>query len=305
MRFTSVPHGYRSDVIDRIGSGSVLTAFRLGMLSLLAAGSLNAQGPVTLRGRVVADTTQRPLADVDITILELNLGATSSKSGTFQISKVPRGEHKIRFRKIGYAMLDTTLTFTGDDSVVVALQRITELDSVKVLGDMRDPGMDDFERNRKMGLGHFYTRADIAKFEGLKTADFLIQTSGIVINRGTGGQAWVQGKGRSASIRGRGVTVNQEDAVAGAPPSGCYATVFLDNMRVYTPGRTNGPARTELGVTFNEGAMPLFDVNSIPPSAIEAVEFYAGAAQIPSKYMGLNTNCGVLVIHTRRPDKKP
>jgi hypothetical protein len=271
----------------------------------LYAATAGAQEKVTFAGRVVADTTHRPLADVDIVIPDLALGTTSGKDGSFRLAKVPSGAHGVRFRKIGYAMLDTTLRFDGKDSVTIALVRITELDSMKVLGDMRDPGMDDFERNRRMGLGHFYTRADIAKFDNLKTADFLVQTNGIVVNRGTGGEAWVQGKGRSASIRGKGVTVNQQDAIAGAPAAGCFATVYLDNMQVYNPGRTNGPVRKELGITFNEGAMPLFDVNSIPPSSIEAVEFYAGAAQIPSKYMGLNTNCGVLVIHTRRPDKKP
>ena len=270
-----------------------------------AAATAAGQDRVTLSGRVVADTAQRPLPDVDVMIPDLGVGTTTSKTGAFRLAKVPAGEHRVRFRKIGYAMLDTTLRFDGRDSVTITLVRITELDSVKVLGDMRDPGMEDFERNRQMGLGHFYTRADIAKFDNLKTADFLVQTSGIVVNRGTGGQAWVQGKGRSASIRGKGVTVNQEDAIAGAPTGGRFATVYLDNMQVYNPGRTNGPVRKELGVTFSEGAMPLFDVNSIPPSSIEAVEFYAGAAQIPSKYMGLNTNCGVLVIHTRRPDKKP
>ncbi len=62
----------------------------------------------------------------------------------------------------------------------------------------------------------------------------------------------------------------------------CYANVYLDRMLIY------------------DGRQPLPDVNSIVPDVLEAVEFYEGAAQIPAMYQRLNTNCGVLVLWTRR-----
>ena len=260
----------------------------------------------TIQGRVVA-TAGQPLADVEVSILDMGKTATSSKDGIFGFSKVPTGEHRLRFRRIGYAMRDTTWSFAGTDSLVVSMEPIAELDSVKIIGEQRDFGMEDFERNRRSGFGTFFTRADIAKFDGMRSGDMLEQTPGVVISRGSGGQAWIQGKGRSASILGGGIQVNQQDANAGALPTGCYATVYLDNARVYS--RTTmggGPLRPLPGkVSYNEAATPLFDINSIPPSSIEAIEIYSGAAQIPARYSGLNTQCGVMVIHTRRPDKKP
>jgi hypothetical protein len=52
---------------------------------------------------------------------------------------------------------------------------------------------------------------------------------------------------------------------------------------------------------MNQGsAAEPFDVNSIPPETIEAIEWYAGPAQTPSEYNNLNTACGVLVIWTHR-----
>jgi hypothetical protein len=33
---------------------------------------------------------------------------------------------------------------------------------------------------------------------------------------------------------------------------------------------------------------------------IEAIEYYAGASEIPAKYVRLNATCAVVVIHTRR-----
>jgi hypothetical protein len=44
----------------------------------------------------------------------------------------------------------------------------------------------------------------------------------------------------------------------------------------------------------------LFDINTIPVSSIEAIEFYATGAETPMKYASLNSECGVLVIHTVR-----
>jgi hypothetical protein len=35
-------------------------------------------------------------------------------------------------------------------------------------------------------------------------------------------------------------------------------------------------------------------------SSIEAIEFYATGAETPMKYASLNSECGVLVIHTLR-----
>jgi hypothetical protein len=49
---------------------------------------------------------------------------------------------------------------------------------------------------------------------------------------------------------------------------------------------------------------PLFDINSIPVASIEAIEYYATAAETPMKYATLNSECGVLVIHSLRYHSK-
>jgi hypothetical protein len=48
---------------------------------------------------------------------------------------------------------------------------------------------------------------------------------------------------------------------------------------------------------------PLFDTRRVSAEQIEAIEYYAGPAETPAKYSTLNTQCGVLVIHTRRASK--
>ena len=38
----------------------------------------------------------------------------------------------------------------------------------------------------------------------------------------------------------------------------------------------------------------------IPPERVEAMEFYAGAAETPMRYSRMGSNCGALVIWTRK-----
>ena len=63
----------------------------------------------------------------------------------------------------------------------------------------------------------------------------------------------------------------------------CLAAVYLDRVMMY--GRPGDPP---------------FDVNSIVPDDVEAIEYYSGPAVTPLEYSTLNSRCGVLVIWTRQ-----
>jgi len=67
-------------------------------------------------------------------------------------------------------------------------------------------------------------------------------------------------------------------------PIGCYAQVYVDDVLM------NG---------VKEPTEP-FDISSIAPEQVGAVEFYAGPGQTPLKYGRMASNCGVLVIWRRR-----
>jgi len=43
-----------------------------------------------------------------------------------------------------------------------------------------------------------------------------------------------------------------------------------------------------------------WDINQIPPDQVEAIEYYASAAQTPMRYSRMASSCGVVVIWTRR-----
>jgi hypothetical protein len=105
-----------------------------------------------------------------------------------------------------------------------------------------------------------------------------------VVTRGP--HAWMVNNRGVRSLQPRGRCPGLENGPdGGAVNCPCYPLVYLDDAVLY---RGAGP--TDI--------VP--DVNRFDVASIEAIEFYASAAQTPLKYSVLNSPCGVLVFHTRR-----
>jgi hypothetical protein len=189
----------------------------------------------------------------------------------------------VSIRQLGYAPLVLKIDFadnvTTDRQFVLTAAQV--LDSVVVAA--RRATIPEFEERRKLGIGRYLTRDELAKQESRRMSEVLAHVGGLRIERGSGGgQAWISG--------GRGqVTAYEPDPLAkamGAKPA-CYVDVWLDGVRLYAG---------QLGSM----GQPLFNVNSIQPGDLEAIEYYAGAASVPAKYARSGLDCGVLVMWTRR-----
>jgi len=234
----------------------------------------------TFAGTVV-DSAGRPVATVDVSVPELSKSAVTDAAGAFRIEGLPLGTQRVLVRRIGYRAIDTSLAFPLEHTVQrrFELARAVTLDSVVITEAAIDRRMESFDENRRLGLGHFLTRAELAKLEGGPSTSSILQSfNGLSMVRGKGGRSWITG-----AHGFRLVDPDKSDQALGAHRS-CYAQVYLDRMPVYQ-GRDGEP---------------LFDVNSVPPSQIEAIEYYATPAQTPAQYSRLNSSCGVLVIWTRR-----
>jgi hypothetical protein len=225
----------------------------------------NAAHGTLFAGVVYLDSTHTPIADADVSLPELSLSTRSNERGIFRITEVPRGTHAVVVRKVGYGALETQIPFTGASLQREAfLTRTTTLDSVKVLATR--PVNRDFEEHRKIGVGKFITRAQVEAREGRRLSELLSTLAGVHIT-GKAPSAFVAGSRGPRSI---------------STPT-CLANVYLDRMLMY--GRRGDPP---------------FDVNSIPPEEVEAIEYCASAAVTPLEYSTLNSACGVMVIWTRR-----
>jgi hypothetical protein len=254
---------------------------------------------------VIVDSTQHPIADLEVSIPRLGIVTRTDSGGRFRLEGLPPGTHQVVARRVGYGSLEVDLEFKPGEIVDrrIVLTRIALLDSlVSTAHRYRDPLMREFEENRRIGLGHFVTRDDIRKREESPVSSFLQQIPGARVT-GSYGRDFVTG--------GRGVRCNRQapdverikranppaqptglcgvlyvpgtDEARRGVPIGCFSRVYLDNqlMNVGTP-------------------TPPFDLREISASQVEAIEFYAGSTQTPAKYMARSSECGLVIIHSRR-----
>ncbi|HTE43997.1 MAG TPA: carboxypeptidase regulatory-like domain-containing protein, partial [Gemmatimonadaceae bacterium] len=242
-------------------------------------------------GAVLVDSTNRPIAGAEVVLAELAKMARTDERGAFRISDVPPGEQHVVVRRVGYGPLDTRITFTSNETVnrQIFLDRVTTLDSVVTTARAGDLWIREFEENRRMGFGHFLDRADLAKREGRTTSAVLSEIPGMYIVNGKGTHAWVGSLREPVTLPA--ASVDADDRAKGATKRKCYAQVYVDNVMVFAGRKSSRP-----NATFE----PLFDINSLAPDQIEAIEYYADRAQAPGRYALPGAVCGVIVIHTRR-----
>ena len=234
-------------------------------------------------GTVLDDTTRRPVADVELALPELSMSVVTNDVGGFRLVDIPPGNHRVVVRRAGYGALDVRMPFAANRTLErrIILSPAMALESVIVTADRT--ALPDFEANRRLGQGHFLTRADLARYDGRKISDALSQAPGARIMAGAGNQAWMTTTRGARSVE-IGPRIPDAMIPEGAKFGACYTQVWLDRMLMYAGRKDETP----------------FDINTIPAEQVEAVEFYSSPSQTPPKYMTRNSACGVLVIHTRR-----
>ncbi len=254
---------------------------------------------------VVTDSTNKPIPNAEVMLPDLGKGTGTNEQGAFVLRDVPAGSQHVVVRHVGYGPVETQLTFVGGQTIQrhFMLVRSTTLDSVVVTEKSTDHALDDFEANRKVGLGHFLTRAELAPQEGRSTAAVLTSVPGAKVYT-MGSHGWIgSSRHNAASIHGGGsakLGLDKSDSLKFAPLWECYALVYLDNSLMWRGQKFH--IMTRYGPV--DQWEPLFDINSIPVASIEAIEYYATAAETPMKYASLNSECGVLVIHSLRYHSK-
>ena len=93
---------------------------------VMAAGQADAQ---TLRGRVVEQGTQQPVADAALTLVDAAgaavASARSDAAGDFELSVATPGEYQVKAQRLGYRALVSRAVFLGGDEPVSVEVRLT------------------------------------------------------------------------------------------------------------------------------------------------------------------------------------
>jgi hypothetical protein len=247
----------------------------------------------------VLDSIGAPIAGVEVGISDLSRRELTDPRGRFELTGIGAGEHHVLARRLGYGVADVTIPFRDGETLerTIVLSKVSTLDSVVVRAEHVDVLMRDFEENRRIGLGHFVTRDQLERIKGQTLTRALRDVPGVILARGGVSHAWVLSSRARASLcrpvqpgvhsacyDANGIYNPSPSEAARGIGAGCYVQVYLDD-NLLNRGRPTPP----------------FDAHTFPVDQIEAVEFYAGVAELPARYSTLNTDCGLLVIHTRRP----
>lgn len=265
----------------------VSSAVRLARaeLTVYANDDLAKRGAIFI-GTVVSDSTNLPIAGAEVSLPELGKSTITDSVGRFRLIGIATGEQRVVVRRIGYGAADTKLTFAGFETIErrVVLGSAVTLQGVTVTAQATDRDMPGFEENKRVGLGRFLTRVDLEKYTGMKLGTVLDQLTDLSAMRGRGGQLWVASTRQPASLGGSAYYVPDKFEKEQGMKTACYAQVYIDRVLMNGVGEPTQP----------------FDLTTVVPESVESIEWYAGASQTPLKYARMASNCGVLVIWTRR-----
>jgi len=255
-----------------------------------------ARAQAELQGRVVSDSGRRPVANAVVALPKLGLRTLSDSLGRYRLPGIPAGEHVIVTRAVGFRVDSTVLAFEKDETIAadVALKPpLTSLQAVNVREEMAAVPrgmMAGYDDRKARGIGHFFEGYMFTRREQ-RLSDVLVgKVPGMAIKRGTGSRAWAS-SGRVTTNAKCGLCrvdkaeiVDKYDIATGAPLA-CYMDVYVDGAILYS----SSSARQ----------MPLFNLNSIDPSNVKAIEVYTSTSQIPPQFVRTGAGCGVMIIWTR------
>ena len=220
-----------------------------------------------LVGRVYDVETGDPVVTAAVSVVGRAAEAESDRQGRFRLSGVPMGAHELEVRRIGYAPLRHAVGVSRGltTEVEVGLTRDpVELEPlVATATRVRRLEIKGFYERKHwselLGLGTFFTEADIERRRPLEITHMIAQESGIRL--GT--------DGRFYSTRMAAGLSN--------PGSGCWINTYLDGINV--------------------GGAPLHTL--VRPIEVGGVEIYKGAASLPAEFSGSDGQCGAIVVWTK------
>lgn len=231
--------------------------------------ALAAKAEGRLIGRVLDQSTGRPISGVVLSLPGTEWTALTEDDGRFVMGDIPAGRYVLRSQMIGYGeRMDTLEVPPGliiEAQVGMATEAI-ELEPISVTVLSRWLDQHGFYNRRSAGLaGHFFTREDIEKRSLSQFTELFRDVPGVNIIHAQPGMTSIRFN------RLHSMTVSEADAVRGCEPA-----VYYDGIPMNT-------------------SIDRLDMIAVP--FVEGVEVYVGAAT-PLAYQH---PCGVILVWTRRP----
>jgi len=231
-----------------------------------------------IHGRVVG-TNGVAIDRVTVSLLGVSDVETDS-TGVFRFMSLSPGTYFLRATRLGNAPVLKNITVAGGERVRVEITLnpiVHQLTAVVVKADSTVTALNDptgFERRRRTEQGVFMTEEQIERRRAIDTEQLFLTLPNVRVD--TGGIVLIA-RGDISLRRTLFPNYGQGDPASAQ---------FLDCVGVQV---------------FVDGAMmpQPFNVNTIPPKTIKAIELYRGPATTPLELRTPKTVCGTLAIWTK------
>jgi hypothetical protein len=254
------------------------------LLTLLLAAP--AAGQVHLVGRVIDDSTERPLSAAQVTLTTFDGRALqrteTDDTGEFAFDVGDRiTAVRLQVRRLSYTPNTTPVLHFDDHSFFQLEVRLDPeailLAPLEVVAWSKvepSPLLTNFKQRVETGTGFYITRADVEARNPMYTTDLLRDVPGLTV-RGSG-----SGLRPVVQVAGRATANNT---------FGCPTQIWIDGFLL-----NRHPAG---------GSRPTEDFridDAVAPSSIEGIEIYKGLGGVPAEFLNDDAKCGVIAIWTRR-----
>ena len=314
-----------------------MQASRLLLSAALRRTAIAAVGAFALSTIAIAQTTPRSVIIVGVSDAEsgealsgtqvilpaLSKTMQTDGLGEARFVSIPSGLHRIRVRRIGYAAVDTSLTFVGDTTGVVFRLHRTPVSLETVDVKAVAPRLKDFEMRRAIGTGRYLTADQLEKdgsrpfgivamtrFPGLRMVTDADGRPHIASVRGSCGVGVSPSEGILAGARGGGGG-GRGAATTGGSPTGVEGSGGAGSGTTggSGSGAGSGATRTSFGscmpakdcyvITFLDNLqLDSADFDLITTWDIAGVEYYSGNS-VPPRYRVSGAACGVLLVWSK------
>ncbi|MEO7102279.1 MAG: carboxypeptidase regulatory-like domain-containing protein [Gemmatimonadaceae bacterium] len=194
------------------------------------------RGTASLAGLVLG-LQHEPLQGARISVLGTGLDAITGSNGRFVLKDLPAGTFSVEAHAIGLEGHVIPIDFAPgtEKKIEITLDtKLQELSRVVIIGNIPKSRMDleEFDRRRKSGVGHFYLASDLALRQATSLSDLLGSTMGV--------RVMPTKSGHSIFLR-----------------EGCSATIYLDGMKMLESSETidNIPPNQIAGIEIYKGPL--------------------------------------------------
>jgi hypothetical protein len=234
----------------------------IGLFSTTQAQTQNAR----FSGKVTSPSAV-PVAEAEVTILELQRLTTTDSIGRFDFPDLPPGSYTVRCRRIGYGAEFLALSITPGEhkqAVIALAPGAYRLPDVTVAAVQLKPveyaythKYDDFFWRRRVGFGAFITRAQIDRLQPLDTPRLVSLAPGVSL--------------RFANAQNVDVRVRSCRSIG----------VWVDGAKQKWPELYRRPSGAQDSAAIAAG----FFLGQIPAIRVEMVAVFRGPAEMPAEFL--------------------